>query len=184
MLDQGEEGVPTIGVTLANGHSTETPYEGMIAANVYGPTDLDANGRHELFVVASGSTASTTRVQLALLEGCELVLARNVDGEPYVFLVSDQPLDDGSGRDMAGVGCTDVAGDGVLDLVGLAGYEQDAAQVRWSRTVVDLTGAELRNGAVAEGVFTRGADDAAIASLGQASCGDDAFDEEIVSDVG
>ena len=184
MLDQGDDGAPAIGVVLANGHASETAYETNIAAQAYGPTDIDGNGRQELFIVARGNTASITLVQIAVLDGCELVLARNAQGEPYVFLVADHPLEDGSGLDMAGVGCTDVDGDGTLELVGLGGVEEDGGRVRWTRTVVELDGAELRNGQVDEGVFVAGTDDAAIESLGRASCGEDPFEDEIVSDVG
>ena len=183
MLDQGDDGAPTIGVQLANGHASETRHETNLIANAYGPTDLDGNGRQELFVVASGNTASITLVQLALLDGCELVLARNVEGEPYTFLVANHPLEGGSDLDMAGAGCLDVDGDGTLELVGLGAVEDDGV-VRWTRTVVELNDAELRNGDVEEGVFQRGVDDEAIDTLGEFSCGENAFDEPIVSDAG
>lgn len=182
MLDQNDDGGRALGVLLTSGHSTETTYGGNLVASAYGPVDLNSDGREELFIVSSGNTASIPSVQVAVLDGCELVIAQDSQGEPYKFLVSDRGLEDGD-IDLAGVGCTDVDNDGALDLVGLAGYDEGGGRFRWTRTVVRLEAAQLTNGATDEGVFQAGTDDAGIASLSELSCGDDPLDEAIVSDT-
>lgn len=182
MIDQNVEDERRLGVLLANGHSTETSYGGNLIASAYGPVDLNGDGREELFVVSSGNTASIPSAQVAVLDGCELVIAVDAEGEPYTFLVSDHGLEDGD-IDLAGVGCTDVDDDGALDLVGLAGYDEGGGRFRWTRTIVRLEGAELTNGPTDEGVFQAGLDDAGIDGLGRLSCGQDPLDEAIVSDT-
>jgi len=182
MLDQNDGEERAIGVRLAGGHSTETTYQGNLVASAYGPVDLNSDGREELFIVSSGNTASIPSVQVAVLDGCELVIAQDADGEAYTFLVTDRGIEN-SDIDLAGVGCTDADDDGVLDLVGLAGYDEGGGRFRWTRTIVRLEDAQLKVGATDEGVFQAGTDDAGIASLSELSCGDDPLDDAIVSDT-
>lgn len=181
LLDEGDQPDRAVGVALATGHRSETAFAEVIASSIFGPFDLNGDGRDELLNVSSGNTGSTTLVQVVVLEGCELVIARNVEGEPYRFLVSDHGFEGLSDASLGGVGCVDVDVDGQLDLVGLAGYREAGDRVRWTRTVVRLEDAVLRNGPTDGGVFVAGVDDAAIASLGQVSCRDELGDP-IVSD--
>lgn len=137
---------------------------------VLGVADADGDGRDEVFLrLASGVADPATVVRLVRLVGCELVVVRNQQGEPYTFEI-------GEGDHRAdGVGCVDVDGDGRTELVGLHATTNDGEVVDYTRTVVGLEGGTATNGAIDHGTYTSPADNDAIALLSQVTCGDQAF---------
>jgi hypothetical protein len=112
-------------------------------------------------VVAFGSDGR--QVLLYAVADCTLVPVRNAQGEQYAF-------DRGFTGYGTGVGCADVDGDGVRDLVGLELVTgDDGTPQRIERTVVVLQGTEARNGAT-DTVPVTGPADAEAAQ--QVTCGD------------
>jgi hypothetical protein len=90
----------------------------------------DVSGKGEFVVLASDGRA----VQLWAISDCSLVPVQNAQGQQYTF-------DLGFTGFGTGVGCTDVDGDGVRDLVGL---QVDGTSI--TSTAVRLDGAKATNG--------------------------------------
>ena len=91
----------------------------------------DVTGNGEFVVLASDGRA----VQLWAISDCAIVPVQNPQGQQYTF-------DLGFTGHGTGVGCADVDGDGVRDLVGL---EADGVTV--TSTIVALDGPNASNGA-------------------------------------
>lgn len=102
-------------------------------------------------------------VQLWAVIDCSIVDALNKSGQPYTFSLGFTDVG-------TGVGCETV--DGRQELVGLDTGEPQGDLVPWTSTVVEVRGDQARNGSVASGTYTRGADDAAIERLHGVTCGD------------
>lgn len=170
---EGAAGGRFLNVRLASGGTAGVRIGSSAAAQgqpnepeVLGTADADGDGREEVFLrLASGVADPGTVVRLVQLVGCELVVVRNAQGEPYTFEIRDRA---------DGIGCVDVDGDGRTELVGLHA-ETSGDRVDWTRTVVRLEGGSATNGAVDGGTFTSPGDDFAIALLGRVTCGDESF---------
>lgn len=102
-------------------------------------------------------------VQLWAVIDCSIVDVLNKSGQPYTFSLGFTDIG-------TGVGCETV--DGRQELVGLDTGEPQGDLVPWTSTVVEVRGDQARNGSVASGTYTRGADDAAIERLHGVTCGD------------
>lgn len=167
--DLDGDGVPdlvvvTVGavrVETATGVSPLLPTtETVVAA---GAADVDSDGRNELLLAEPRPGGEAYRV--ARLVGCALEYVTNVQGEPYVFEVGSD------GDALVGVGCTDVDGDEVPELVGLRSvFDEASGDYRVERTVVTIDDGRASNGAVDE-VFVEG-EGVGGPTLGQATCGD------------
>lgn len=178
-------GTTGLNVRLATGGTRSVaigpnaPAEGLAnSPRVLGTADADGDGRDEVFLqLASGLAEPATIVRLVQLVDCELVVAANLQGEPYDFLVGTRTLDpelQPPAYELLGVGCVDADADGRQDLVGLS-TQQTGSQVDWTRTIVTLEGGGAKNGAVDRGTYTSPDDDAAIALLDQVTCGQVTF---------
>lgn len=169
VLDSGGAGSAPIPVAASADGTIKQP-------TIIGAADADEDGRDEVFVerYVGSAVVPMTLVQVARLVDCQLVFVQNVAGEPYAFKVKSVTAYG------YGVGCVDADGDGRSDLVGLeaeASTISDGA-VEWTRTIVDLEGAQATNGPVDTGTFLRPQEDEAIALLGDVSCGEETFPNE------
>lgn len=160
-----------LGVRTAAGGTSSFQVPTAKPYTVLGAADADGDGADEVFVELSTVHRQQlgTGVIVAVFTDCALKPLRNVDGDPYTFLLGEWE------GELRGVGC---AGDGDRrSLVGLAGKERPDGSVRWSRTVVEIDQDQARNAAVRRGSYERGRDDRAIGLLGEASCGRQRFRE-------
>jgi hypothetical protein len=132
---EADGGVP-FGVTTAAG--------GTFSATIRSASPIarsvlvaDVTGSGELIALASDGR----QVLLYAVNRCSFVVVRNVQGRQYTF-------DLGFTGYGTGVGCIDVTGDGVRDLVGLRLLTAaDGTPRSVERTVVTLRGPDARNGA-------------------------------------
>lgn len=120
--------------------------------------NADAKGPTEVFF------DDGRQVELYAFVDCAIEPVTNPQGKTYTFSL-------GFGTIGTGVGCVDT-GEGQR-LVGLdgEGTGSDAKTVRWSRTVVELSGTTAHNGTTTRGTYTRPGDDAKIALLDGLTCG-------------
>jgi hypothetical protein len=88
---------------------------------------------------------------------------------------ADVDGDGQNGDQPEGVGC--LTDGGSTRLVGLRGERTSPNQMTWTRTVVDTTGDQARNGAVQSGTYTSPQDHKGIELLSTVSCGDRRFDQ-------
>jgi hypothetical protein len=159
-------GVP-FGVTTAAG--------GTFAATIRSASPIarsvlvaDVTGAGEIVALASDGR----QVLVYAVSRCSFVVVRNVQGRQYAF-------DRGFTGYGTGVGCLDLTGDGVRDLVGLdlvTAADGTPGSVR--RTVVELHGPHARNGA-SDTVPVRGA--AAAEAARSVTCGDRTLAEDGVT---
>ncbi len=136
---------------------TPKPYHRM------GGIDPDGDGDHEMFVRLAAPDGAM--VQVLTFTDCRVSFALDVQGQPYRFRVAREE------RTGNGVGCIDATGDGRQDLVRLH-YERHSTTVHWTRTVVRLEGGRAVDGPTDGGRFTSPRDDARIAALSEATCGE------------
>lgn len=162
-----------VGVHTASGTRSETETIDNISSGVLGSADADGDGRDEVFLQAIGNTVSGQQIAIGVFVDCQLTLARNAEGEPYIFQFHG-PTDRPDVVVGSGIGCVDTDGDGRTELVALS-QRQDGDTIRWTRTVVRLSGAEARNGAVDEGTYTLPEDAEEAALLTDVTCGDVTF---------
>jgi hypothetical protein len=118
----------------------------------------DVTGRGELIALASDGR----QVLLYGISGCSLVPERNAQGRQYAF-------DLGFTGFGTGVGCVDADGDGTTDLVGLKYVPEKYGAGTIERTIVELHGAQARNGATDRVLVTRASEADEAQSV---TCGD------------
>jgi hypothetical protein len=133
----GADGAVTFGVTTASGatFTSEIRSASPVARSVM---VADVTGSGELIALASDGR----QVLLYGISDCQLVPEQNEQGQQYAF-------DLGFTGFGTGVGCADVDGDGVSDLLGLLLQPPGAqnAQPVVQQTIVVLDGPVARNGA-------------------------------------
>jgi hypothetical protein len=169
-VDQGAS-LRRFGVVTASGIRSEWTVDNAspVAPAVLGVADADEDGQVEIFVNPGRV------VDVLTFRDCTLQPYLNREGEPYGFSVG---FDDTG----TGMGCVDADGDGRRELVGLTAGERSGDQVPWTRTIVELSGNQARNGATSSGTYTSPRDDAAIELLHRITCGDDAFSSPLTGE--
>jgi hypothetical protein len=147
----GGGGVP-FGIVTASGADF---FENFASASPVGRSVLvaDVTGKGEFVALASDGRA----VKLWAISDCSFVPVQNAQGQQYTF-------DLGFTGFGTGVGCADVDGDGVRDLVGL---QVDGTSL--TSTVVQLEGARATNGT---STTIADASPALVDSAHQVTCGD------------
>jgi hypothetical protein len=148
----GADGAVTFGVTTASGatFTSQLRSASPVARSVL---VADVTGHGELIALAGDGR----QVLLYGISDCQLVPEQNQQGQQYAF-------DLGFTGFGTGVGCADVDGDGVADLVGL-----QAEGTTITSTVVRLDGPRATNGTSRT---TEGATAAQVDAASQVSCGD------------
>lgn len=144
----------TLGMTTTAGATATVPIElaGPAGATAFALRP-DPAGPVEVLL-------SDNRVaDLLLVQDCAFVAATDADGAPWRF-------DQGFAGQGTGVGCLDLDGDGVLDLVGL-NLVDDVVR----RTAIDLTGTVAAAG-VSDEVTLAPGDDTARETAHALTCGD------------
>jgi hypothetical protein len=116
----------------------------------------DVTGSGEIVVLASDGR----QVLLYAYSECEIVPVQNPQGEQYAF-------DLGFTGYGTGVGCTDLDGDGVRDLVG---FRADDDGTGYTATAVVLDGPRASNSDVGTSVSDAGPDE--VATARSVTCGD------------
>ena len=148
----GADGAVTFGVTTASGatFTSQLRSASPVARSVL---VADVTGHGELIAVAGDGR----QVLLYGISDCQLVPEQDQQGQQYAF-------DLGFTGFGTGVGCADVDGDSVADLVGLR-----AEDTTITSTVVRLDGPRATNGTSRT---TEGATAAQVGAASQVSCGD------------
>lgn len=146
-----------LGITTASGASFETS---VTFAGGSQPSALvaDVTGKGEVIALVTNGRV----VDLLRIADCSFTVVTNPQSEPYTF-------DLGFTGFGTGVGCVDVTGDGVRDLVGLKVERgADGQPTRITRTQVTLNGAKADNGVTGDVPITP----AAVDSAQSITCGD------------
>jgi hypothetical protein len=155
----GADGAVTFGVTTAAGatFSSEIRSASPVARSVL---VADVTGSGELIALASDGR----QVLLYGISDCQLVPEQNEQGQQYAF-------DLGFTGFGTGVGCADVDGDGVRDLLGLLLQPPGAsnAEAVVQQTIVVLDGPVARNGAT---IASPAGDEARQQAVQSVTCGD------------
>lgn len=150
----------TFGITTASGATFSRSIDSASGARrSFLMADVDGHG-----TIAALAT-DQKEAALWLVHGCQLVPARNAEGNPYYF-------DLGVVGTGTGVGCSQVASTQTRSLVGLKLIRDGAGNPQAvERTQVVIDGTQARNGArdTVPANGTQGS--AAAASAGQISCG-------------
>jgi hypothetical protein len=138
------------------------------ATAIYGTVDSNGDGSDEVFF--GDTTALSLIVEIAKLVDGHLTKVTLPQGQPLEFEVTPIPSPTGA-PDGRGMGCVDVNHDGRPEVVALS-YLRSGDVVRWTRTPFAIDGSTARQLAIETGTFTSPGDDAKIALLHQATCGD------------
>jgi hypothetical protein len=153
------DGGVTFGVTLTAGGTTTAVFRSASPVS-RAVLVADVTGSGEVIALASDGR----QVLLYAVRDCQLVPVQNVQGQQYAF-------DLGFTGFGTGVGCADVDGDGVTDLLGLLlqppGGQNSVAVVQ--QTLVVLDGAVARNGKT---VTSPAGDEARQRAVQSVTCGD------------
>ena len=174
--DRGEDQSQpeTLRLTTASGVRSALVIQPQNAVGTLGVVQLTSGPA--VLVEQLNNTANPSLVQMIVFHNCQLVSVHNQEGQPYQFEVWA-----GSGDGTSdGVGCLPAAGGNGGNgnqIVGLKGEPAGDNQIKWTRTVVDVTADQARNGAVQSGMYTKGKDDKGIALLSTVSCGDRQYDQ-------
>jgi hypothetical protein len=154
--DPGPDGVPFGVATAAGGGFSATIQSASPVARSVLLADVTGHG--EVIALASDGR----QVLLYGVSRCSFVPEQNAQGRQYAF-------DLGFTGYGTGVGCVDANGDGTTDLVGLKLVPEAYGEGTIQRTIVDIDGANARNGATDSVPVTR----ATLADEAQSvSCGD------------
>jgi hypothetical protein len=153
------DGGVTFGVTTASG-GTSTAVIRSASPVARAVLVADVTGKGEVIALASDGR----QVLLYALADCRLVPVQNEQGQQYAF-------DLGFTGFGTGVGCADVDGDGVTDLLGLLLQPPGAqnAEAVAQQTIVELDGAVARNGAT---IASPAGDAVRQQAVQSVSCGD------------
>jgi hypothetical protein len=144
----------TLGMTTTAGATATVPID------LAGPAGTTAFALHPDPAGPVEVLLSDNRVaDLLLVRDCALVAATDAKGAPWRF-------DQGFAGQGTGVGCLDLEGDGVLDLVGL-NLVDDVVR----RTAIDVTGTVAAAG-VSDEVTLAPGDEAARETAQSLTCGD------------
>jgi hypothetical protein len=164
----GSDGGVTFGVTTASG-GTATAVIRSASPVARSVLVADVTGRGEVVALASDGR----QVLLYAVRGCGLVPVLNEQGQQYAF-------DLGFTGFGTGVGCADVDGDGVTDLLGLLLQPPGAqnAEAVVQQTIVVLDGAVARNGAT---TASPAGDEARQEAAQSVTCGDRTLDTDGVT---
>jgi hypothetical protein len=155
----GADGAVTFGLTTASGATftseirSASPVERSVLV-------ADVTGSGELIALASDGR----QVLLYAISDCRLVPEQNEQGQQYAF-------DLGFTGFGTGIGCADVDGDGVRDLLGLLLQPPgaDNAEAVVQQTIVELDGPVARNGAT---FVSPAGDEARQQAVRSVTCGD------------
>jgi hypothetical protein len=159
------DGSVPFGVTTSSGRT----FSAATSSGSPRPRQLliaDVTGKGELVAFASDGR----QVPLFAVSGCSFVPVQNPQGQQYTF-------DLGFTGFGTGVGCADVDGDGVRDLLGLE-LVSEAGGRSVHRTVIRLSGPTATNGATDTVPVSSDADAAAAATV---TCGPLTIDHDGVS---
>lgn len=118
----------------------------------------DVTGHGEVIALASDGR----QVLLYAVSECQIIPEKNLQGKQYAF-------DLGFTGFGTGVGCVDANGDGTTDLVGLKLNKETNGEATITRTIIELTGPNARNGASDSVVATRASMQEEAQSI---TCGD------------
>jgi hypothetical protein len=164
----GSDGAVTFGVTTASGgtftavlrSASPVPRSVLVA---------DVTGQGEVVVLAS----DRRQVLLYAVSACQLVPVQNEQGQQYAFDLGFTGLG-------TGVGCADVDGDGVRDLLGLLLQPPGAqnAEAVVQQTIVVLDGPVARNGAT---IASPAGDEVRQDQVQSVTCGELSLDTDGVS---
>jgi hypothetical protein len=153
------------GITTASGATFSTAFSSAspIAASAFA---FEPSGRAPAYALISDGRIGS----LWLIDDCAITKVTNVQGDQYTF---DLGGFTGYGT---GVGCIDLDHDGTRDLVGLLAESVDASTTRVKRTLIELDGAKGSNGTSDQITLHSPADDNAIESAREVTCGDETLD--------
>jgi hypothetical protein len=149
-------------VTAAGGRSEATITSASPSEASALVANMDEKGPVEILI------SDNRQAYLFVYVKCAVAVVRNAQNRQYSFDLGFRGVG-------TGVGCAPSATG--RDLVGLNVTAQTETTVRWTRTVIDLSGTTARSGATTSGTFTQPQDGAAIALLSTISCGDQTISE-------
>jgi len=144
-------------VTSAGGRSEAAITSASPSAASAFVANLDRKGPVEILI------SDNRQAYLFAYVDCSVAIVRNAQNRQYSFDLGFRGIG-------TGVGCAPSATG--RDLVGLNVRSQTANAVRWTRTVIRLSGTAARAGPTTSGTFTQPQDASAISLLSTISCGD------------
>jgi hypothetical protein len=156
-------GPALLGITTASGATFQTSVT-LVGNSQPSALIADVTGSGEAVALVTNGRA----VELLRIADCAVAVVTNAQNEPYMF-------DLGFTGFGTGVGCVDVTGDGVRDLVGLnVERDADGQPSRISRTQVTLNGTKASNGASGDVPITP----PALESAQTITCGDATMEKD------